>query len=129
MLVGLLVLAMPISVLSSNFGQVWKEHEEDVRLQAKSDELVSQTSFSIFLLPLSFLLAYDRPEKSLLIYLEEEDDDDDDDDACLVFINYNYSTQLMFFITTTLYFQFNSSINVYIITTLSLLLLQVVARY
>mmetsp|Transcript_19177 Transcript_19177/g.47937 ORF Transcript_19177/g.47937 Transcript_19177/m.47937 type:complete len:869 (-) Transcript_19177:1237-3843(-) len=38
-LVGLLVLAMPISVLSSNFGQVWQEHQEEMRLQAKSDEI------------------------------------------------------------------------------------------
>ncbi|CAD7949430.1 unnamed protein product [Amoebophrya sp. A120] len=38
-LVGLLVLAMPISVLSSNFGEVWRENQEEMRLQAKSDEI------------------------------------------------------------------------------------------
>ncbi|CAD7941066.1 unnamed protein product [Amoebophrya sp. A25] len=39
MVVGLLVLAMPISVLSANFSQVWKEHEEEARLRMKSDEI------------------------------------------------------------------------------------------
>eukprot|EP00929_Paragymnodinium_shiwhaense_P086707 TRINITY_DN47165_c0_g1_i1.p1 TRINITY_DN47165_c0_g1~~TRINITY_DN47165_c0_g1_i1.p1 ORF type:complete len:793 (+),score=146.01 TRINITY_DN47165_c0_g1_i1:195-2573(+) len=38
MLVGIIVLAMPISVVSMNFGSVWKEFQDEERLTLKADE-------------------------------------------------------------------------------------------
>ena len=38
MIVGIIVLALPISVISTTFGDVWHEWKEELRLDAKSKE-------------------------------------------------------------------------------------------
>ena len=38
MLVGIFVLALPISVISTTFGEVWHEWKEELRLEAQSRE-------------------------------------------------------------------------------------------
>ena len=38
MIVGIIVLALPISVISTTFGDVWHEWKEELRLDAKSRE-------------------------------------------------------------------------------------------
>ena len=38
MLVGIFVLALPISVISTTFGDVWHEWKEELRLEAQSRE-------------------------------------------------------------------------------------------